>query len=368
LASGSTVPASSAQATSAAKPEASAKPAASSSSAASAAASAAAAKPSSTVTLTVGVTGSLADLPVYVGIERGYFKEQGVDTQIVPFGTSVDEIPQLASGQLLVGGGSINAGLFNAIARGIPMKIVADQGHDPAEFQGTGWTIRKELLDTGQVKDPKDLKGRTVAGSPPGTTTDPELDILLKRGGLTLNDIKIQMVGFADLPAAYASKAIDLGVTFEPLTGIIQSQGTGKMWITSGQLLADHEVSVRLFSPVLTDKYPVELARNWMLAYVQAVRDVTKAYAQPPLSDDIVNVITKYTSQKDPAAARRVKMAPINPDGFVYRETLQYDLDYFASHNLVNTPPALDKTIDNSFVDYAISKLGRYNGPKYNGS
>ena len=49
-----------------------------------------------------------------------------------------------------------------------------------------------------------------------------------------------------------------------------------------------------------------------------------------------------------------------NPDGYNYRPSLEYDLAWFAAHGLLQSPPRLDDVLDQSYVDYAIARLGRY--------
>src|SRR5438067_9615094 len=87
-----------------------------------AAAAPASAAPSAprTVKVTTGVLGTTSDGPMFVAYERGYFKEHGIDVEFVPFATSTEMIAPLSTNQLQVGAGGVNAGLLNAIGRGVP--------------------------------------------------------------------------------------------------------------------------------------------------------------------------------------------------------------------------------------------------------
>src|SRR5262245_16777945 len=81
------------------------------------------------VPVKVGVLRSAVDGPIYIAYERGYFKEQGIGLELADFADTNEMVPLLAQGQLQVGGSSVAASLFNAIARGIPLKLVADKSH-----------------------------------------------------------------------------------------------------------------------------------------------------------------------------------------------------------------------------------------------
>ena len=50
---------------------------------------------------TIGVLGSLVDLPVYIALDRGYFTEEGLELNLAEFNSAADMIPLLATDQLL---------------------------------------------------------------------------------------------------------------------------------------------------------------------------------------------------------------------------------------------------------------------------
>src|SRR4051794_36296791 len=64
----------------------------------------------------------------YLATERGYFAEAGITVELEPFATGGEMIAPLANNQLDAGFGGIAAGLYNAFARGVAMKMVADMG------------------------------------------------------------------------------------------------------------------------------------------------------------------------------------------------------------------------------------------------
>ena len=84
------------------------------------------------VTVRSGIVGSLAEAGQLIALERGYFQEQGLNVEFTQFDSTARMTPSLASGQLDVGAGGVGAALFNAIGRGVPIKIVGPQAqHDP---------------------------------------------------------------------------------------------------------------------------------------------------------------------------------------------------------------------------------------------
>src|SRR4051794_13947825 len=66
------------------------------------------------VAVKVGVLRSLSDAGIYLAAERSYFREEGLDVSLEPFGSTAEMTAPLASGQLDVGAGAPTPSLFNA--------------------------------------------------------------------------------------------------------------------------------------------------------------------------------------------------------------------------------------------------------------
>jgi ABC-type nitrate/sulfonate/bicarbonate transport system substrate-binding protein len=105
------------------------------------------------VTAKVGPIGIIPDSAVHISNQRGYFKEQGITIEVVPFTTSGQMVAPLATGELHVGFGALSAALFNAMQRDIPIRMASDAGRLPPGAGSTIFAVRKDLVDSGQYKD-----------------------------------------------------------------------------------------------------------------------------------------------------------------------------------------------------------------------
>ena len=76
--------------------------------------------------VSVGITNSASDVSLFVAHKRGYFREEGLDVVFVSFPSAARMIAPMATGDLDVATGALSAALFNAVARGIDVRIVAD--------------------------------------------------------------------------------------------------------------------------------------------------------------------------------------------------------------------------------------------------
>ena len=75
----------------------------------------------------VGLTDTSSDVAFFIADKKGYFRNQGIAVTTTSFASAAKMIAPLGTGQLDVGGGTVAAGLYNAVERGINIKIVADK-------------------------------------------------------------------------------------------------------------------------------------------------------------------------------------------------------------------------------------------------
>ena len=98
-----------------------------------------------------------------------------------------------------------------------------------------------------------------------------------------------------------------------------------------------------------------------MTAYIKGIRDYYEAFGSKHKDQDqIAAMVAKNASVKDVSLYPKMQWDPIDPNGYVNADPVQYDLDWYASHGYVQEKPNLSQVIDNTFVDHALSTLGKY--------
>src|SRR5690349_6878700 len=70
-------------------------------------------------TVRFGSTIGLSDAGVFLARERGYFREQGIEVDLLPFQSGPDTMVPMASGDLEVGSGNFGIVWLNAVERGV---------------------------------------------------------------------------------------------------------------------------------------------------------------------------------------------------------------------------------------------------------
>jgi NitT/TauT family transport system substrate-binding protein len=311
--------------------------------------------------VSVGTTDTSSDAVFFIADQKGYFKAEGLTVTMTSFASAAKMIAPLGIGQLDVGGGTVAAGLYNAVERGINIKIVADKASIKDGYEYSTLLVRKDLADGGRYKSLSDLKGMTIAAAAQGAGSESALNEALKKGGLKFTDANVVYMGFPEMLAAFRNKGIDAGVTNEPTVTRAIEQGfavrASKSAIYPGQ-----QTAVVLFSDAFIKRRAV--AQKFMNAYIHALRDYNDALKDGHIAglgaDEIIAILNQYTRIKDPKAYRDMTPFAANPDGHVNKVTLQNDHDFFKSRGLISGRVTVDKVIDDSFANEAVRQLGSY--------
>jgi NitT/TauT family transport system substrate-binding protein len=310
-------------------------------------------------TIQVGVTRTLSEAGQWIALERGYFQEQGIAVEFTDFDSAGRMIAPLGAGQLAVGSGAISAGLFNAIARGVPIKIVGPQArHDPGA-SAVQFVVRKDLLDSGQFADYRDLRGRQIAIPAKATAPHYATILALQRGGLSAADAEITEMSFTDMIAAFANQAIDAASQAEPASTLAEDRGVGVKWREVADVRPGIQFTVILFSPEFGAQQ-ADVARRWMIAYLRGVRDYNDAFKKQRGRAEVVSILTRQLSVRDPDLYERMGFAHVDPDGRVDEASIADQLQWYVQQGMVPEPVDLTQVMDPSFADFAVQRLGPY--------
>src|SRR5256886_13716903 len=95
----------------------------------------------------LGVLKLTSSAVLFLGAEKGYFKEFGVEPEFVFFEAAQPIAVALASGDLEAGGTRLSARLHNIRAGGGKIWVVADKGRAWPEHKRTGLPLSQDTLD-----------------------------------------------------------------------------------------------------------------------------------------------------------------------------------------------------------------------------
>jgi NitT/TauT family transport system substrate-binding protein len=313
--------------------------------------------------LTIGTIGASSDAPFFIADAKGYFAEQGLKVKFVRFDSAAKMIPSLGSGEVDVGSGATSAGLYNAVGRGIGIKVVADKARNAKGYGFQAIMVRTDLMDSGQVKSLKDFKGLKVAMSATGNSENAFMNYALVQNGLSYSDIDPVFLGFPQHIAAYANKAIDASLTVEPTVTKLLQLGIAKKLVTADEVFPDYQTAVIFYGPKFAQGQP-ENAKKFMIALVKAIRFYDDALKDGHIAgsnaDEVIKILTDYSFIKDPAVHRAIVSQAVDPDGDINMPSLQMAWQFFKDTKEIDGAVKVDDVVDLSYVHAAAKALGPY--------
>jgi NitT/TauT family transport system substrate-binding protein len=357
-------PAPSSPAPAAAPPRATAAPGAPAPAAGSAPAAASAPTASPALEIVrVGTILNASDAPFYLAQERGYLREEGLDQEITRFDGAQQAIAPLGADQLDVAGGGPGPGLFNAILRGVNVRIVTDRSRAVAGTRFNCVVVRKSLLDSGQVRSFADLRGRVFVENVPGVLTTSLVERELRQAGVSPQELTFTTMGFPDMLSAFANEIVDAGVQVEPFITLGEQRGIYQCWKPTSEMQQDFQIAVLLYGPTFAEKR-TETARRFMVAYLRGVRDYYRAFfGDGQGRAEIVELLTRITAVRDVALLEKIAPTWMGPNGSVTLDSLRFVQRWYQERGDLTGELDLERVVDRSFVDYALTRIGRYTGP-----
>jgi NitT/TauT family transport system substrate-binding protein len=279
--------------------------------------------------------------------------------QLVPLAGTNDNVPLLSSDQLDVGGALVGAGVFNAVARGVGIRMVADRGSTIPGRTTSSLALRTDVLEQMPWTGYGDLRGLKLAHAQPGSQTEYWVERMLDRGGLQREDLEIiAPLTFQDTALAFANKAIDAAIDNEPWATQQELQGSIKKVAYMDDVAPGMPTATVLYSETFARNTPA--ARNYLVGWLRGVRAYWDAYDGRRDFAALVAVLQKYTALKDETLIRKVPPTGQNPAGYLDPVTLATLQDWFAEKGLVPRKADVAQVYDPSFADYANAVLGPY--------
>ena len=283
-------------------------------------------------------------LALYTAVHRGFFKDEGLDLEIVFMPAN------LASTAVLNGDVDYNGavtGTIGAAVQGRPMKVML-------------FTVAKPLLFlVGQknIKDVKQLKGKKIAGSSPGGSATLLANQALKQIGLEPGkDVSVlQMSGSAaSRYAVLESGVVEASLLSVPESIIAIEKGYNEL-LFLGDVVEFPQNGFGASEKKIREN-PDEIYRmvRATLRGLQFVWDKNN-------SEAVTNVLMKQWKVSDRRMAAEMSRQVgrvLTKDAYVKPESVQVLIDLARESAKVTKPVTVADVVDYSFLDKARKELG----------
>ena len=95
----------------------------------------------------IGMLKLTSSAPLFIALEKGFFEEEGIDAKAKWFEAAQPISVATAGGDVAVGATGITASLYNMVASGEKLVIVADKGREQEGYSSTAVLVPSDSTD-----------------------------------------------------------------------------------------------------------------------------------------------------------------------------------------------------------------------------
>jgi NitT/TauT family transport system substrate-binding protein len=236
--------------------------------------------------ISVGVIPIVDTAPIWLGKEKGFFKDEGLDLDI-----------QTATGGAAIVPGVVSGSFDFAFSNLISVMVAKDKGLDLQFVANGASTTGDPKKDVGAVvvpadspiKSAKDLAGKKVSVNNLANIGDTTISSVVEAAGGDPKSVDFVEVAFPDAPAALENKQVDAAWILEPFLSAAVDKGARVIsynfadfdpeldiagYFTSGDTVANDPALVKKFTTAMNKS--LEYAQD----NPQEVRDIVGTYTK----------------------------------------------------------------------------------------
>lgn len=291
----------------------------------------------------------LALAPIHIAVAESLFAKHGLDVELVPVTRPADAVPLLLSGELDVLSSTAQAGIFNAAARGEPIRMVAERGY----YSTTAGCTHIALV----VRPGFDtLRGAQVAKRLSYSREANMMYITVKmlaRAGLTIEQLEStpDVPHVAEIDALKNGK-LDVALSGEPWLSRVVDAGAGEVWIRAEDVAPNEPYGYVFFGRNLLER-DRDAGRRFMLAYREAI----VRYLEGKTNRNVA--ILAAATGETPALVRNACWAAMRADSRIDTTGVLRFQQWTHERGLVPALATVAQLWDSTFIAYADSVARR---------
>lgn len=283
-------------------------------------------------------------LAIYTALHRGFFKDEGIDLEIIYMAAN------LTSAAVMSGDLDYSAavtGLIGGAVRGQPMKVLLFTVERPLLF----------LVTNKEITDPKQLRGKKIAGSSPGGSATLLAYQVLRHFGLEPGrDVSVLPMGgsAAGRFAVLESGVVDASLLSVPENIIATDKGYKEL-IFLGDIVQFAQNGFGTSEKKIREN-PGEVYRM-VRATLRGLKFVGDKNNQEAVTDVMMRQ-WKVNDRRMAAEMSKQVSRVLTKDANVSPESVQVLIDLQRENARVTKPISVADVVDYSFLDKARKELG----------
>jgi NitT/TauT family transport system substrate-binding protein len=244
-------------------------------------------------TLKVGVIPISDVAPLYLGMSKGFFKDEHLVIDPVPAQGGAAIVPAVISGDDQIGFSNA-VSMILASAHGLPIQAVINGSQVIADGQHSSAAVM--VAANGPIKTFKDMEGRTIAVNSLNNIGDITIKDVLAKHGVDTNKVKFIELGFPEMPVALKQGRVDAIWANEPFLTAAKADGAKILFDNYGDY--DPKLTVAMYFTT----------RDYAASHAEVLARFTRAMAKSlsyaaTHSSEARAMLATYTKLEASAAA-----------------------------------------------------------------
>jgi NitT/TauT family transport system substrate-binding protein len=178
--------------------------------------------------VSVGVLRFVSSGALFVAVERGYFKQEGLELDLKFFEAAQPIAVAVVSGDVQFGLTAFTAGLFNLAGKG-GLKIIAAQAKEQKGYEGNALLASNAAWEKG-LRRPEDLKGRSLGITQVGSSFHYQIGQIARLKGFDLAGVGLKpLQSLPNMVAALKGNQVDAIIIAPHLAKQLLASGDAKL-------------------------------------------------------------------------------------------------------------------------------------------
>jgi len=222
----------------------------------------------------VGVLRFVSSGALFVAVERGYFRQEGLDVELRFFDAAQPIAVAVVTGDVDFGLTAFTAGLFNLAGKG-GLKVIAAQAKEAQGYEGNAILASRAAWDKG-LRRVDDLKGHSLGITQVGSSFHYQIGQIARLKGFDLSSIALKpLQSLANMAAALKGNQVDAIIIAPHIAKQLLASGDAKLlgWYSD---LDEYQFGALFTSPKMIDgRRPV--VEKFVRAYQRGAADFAAA-------------------------------------------------------------------------------------------
>lgn len=309
--------------------------------------------PAQAEAIKIGISKLLSYPAVPIAIDRGYFKQQGIDAEMVYFDSAQPIAVAVASGSVDFGVAGLSAAFYTLAGQG-QLRMIAASGYEEPGFYNIVLLGSLKSYDAG-LKSVKDLGGHSVAVTQLGTSLQLNLGRIAQKFGIDLKTIEVKpLQSNSNVISALTGGTVDAAVIpASPALPLIQKNAVKVLsWV--GDDVPGNTGSAA-FTGTKTANERGDLVKRFLIAYRHGMKDFHDAFTDAngkrkdqPTAPAMLTLLSNFTGL--PVAAIDRATPYVDPQGRVDVDEIKSQIAWYTAQGQIKTPVDADTLIDKRYA------------------